>query len=182
MSRVISKIKISKIEHTRNSVWPTKKLGEVLYNFDTIEKKTGIAIGMLLKNDAFLLENFVHERSVAHKLAEYLQILFKEWDVDCEYDKKGLKSKLLDGIRECNEQKKSDRVLPDIIIHHRNSDKNLLVIEIKTKTDDFACDKKKLELFTSSNGEYRYSFGLYIKFNQDGEPKLIWYINGRQKN
>lgn len=162
--------------------FPTKKLGEVLYDFESIQNKVGIAIGILLKEDAFLLENLVNERSVAHKLAEYLQEQFPEWNIDCEYNKKGLDTKLLDNIHECDEQRKTDRVLPDIIIHHRNSNRNLLVIEIKTKTDDSTCDKKKLKLFTSSNGEYHYSFGLYIKFNKIEEPQLTWYELGKQKN
>ena len=145
------------------------------YSIDEINRKINVAIGILFKNDAYLLVNDVHERSVSHKLAEYLQGQFPDWNVDCEYDKKGIEPKKLDGIRECSEEKKTERVLPDIIIHQRNSDRNLLVLEIKTKNQESPCDIKKLELFTSGDGEYKYDFGLFIKFNGTNEPDLRWF-------
>jgi len=40
----------------------------------------------LLKKDGYLLKNSVNERSITHKLAEYYQVLFPEWNVDCEYN------------------------------------------------------------------------------------------------
>ncbi len=49
------------------------------YKKEEIEKKVWIAVELLFKNDAFLLENDVNERSVSHKLAEYIQTQFPEW-------------------------------------------------------------------------------------------------------
>ena len=50
------------------------------YNYPKveIEKRTRIAVGCLIKNDSFLLNGGVHERSIAHKLAEYLQEQFPD--------------------------------------------------------------------------------------------------------
>ena len=123
------------------------------------------------------MENDVSERSIAHKLAEYLQIQFPDWNVDCEYNRKGLEPKALHGIRECAGHEDSDLVVPDIIVHLRNSQNNLLVIELKKRRLSKQCDCKKLELFTDMKGDYRYILGLFIEF-EDCSPKLTWFRNG----
>ncbi len=45
------------------------------------------ALKILLKNDDYLMEHDVNERSITHKLAEYLQQMFPGYHVDCEYNK-----------------------------------------------------------------------------------------------
>lgn len=123
---------------------------------------------------------------MAHKLAEYLQQHFLEWHVDCEYNLHGMDRKLLDGIShesECDEERTTDRIYPDIIMHIRNTDDlNILVIEIKTRDTSTICDEKKLKLLTGPKHKYRYQLGLLLKFNRKNEPKLTWYKNGKQKN
>jgi hypothetical protein len=150
------------------------------YLIEDVKRAVGISLGVLSKNDSFLLQNAVNERSVSHKLAEYLQSHFPDWNVDCEYDRKGLDNpKILDGIRECSERRRTDRVIPDIIIHRRNSDDNLLVIEIADQAND-PCDLKKLELFTSVRGQFRYRFGLFLRFDDLGSPTLRWFKDGNE--
>ena len=151
------------------------------YQEEEIKNKVNIAIGVLFKNDSFLLENNVHERSIAHKLAEYLQVQFLDWNVDCEYNLKGLDTKVLDGIRQCSEQKKTDRVLPDIMIHKRDTNHNLVVVEIKTNNQEDACDIEKLRLFTSRNGGYKYILGLFIKFDRNNKPSMRWFKDGNEE-
>jgi len=150
------------------------------YSVQEIQKKVHITLGVLFKNDSFLLEAEVHERSIAHKLAEYLQDEFPDWNVDCEYNKKGRDNKILDGIQECSEQKTTDRIYPDIIVHIRNTDKNLLVIEIKTNNQRDPCDFKKLQLLTKPRNGYEYKLGLYVRFNHLDNPVLEWFNNGRR--
>lgn len=62
------------------------------YSDGEIIERTRIALGVLQKNDSFLLENEVNERTIAHKFAEYLQKQFPDWNVDCEYNRMGDKS------------------------------------------------------------------------------------------
>lgn len=150
------------------------------YSIEEIKNKLDISIGILFKNDSFLLRYNANERSVSHKLVEYLQVQFPDWNVDCEYNRNGLYKKELEGISECSKQRNTDRIFPDIIIHLRNTNKNLLVIEIKTKNQDSICDIRKLELFTSQNGEYRYILGAFIKFNQLNDPVLRWFEDGQE--
>ena len=45
----------------------------------TVCKRVKAALAIFLVNDSVLLELDIHERTIAHKLAEYLQIVFKSW-------------------------------------------------------------------------------------------------------
>ena len=149
------------------------------YSFEGVKEKIDIALYTLFHKDSQLLKYQVSERAVSHKLAEYLQILFPEWHVDCEYNlREENLVKELRGIQGCDEQKKTERIYPDIIVHHRGVRENLLVIEIKTGGQEDPCDKRKLELFTEREGEYGYDWGLYIQFNGRYKPALTWYRDG----
>jgi len=151
------------------------------YQPQEIQKKVAISIGVLLRNDYFLLQSGASERSVSHKLAEYLQIQFPDWNVDCEYNRKGPDPKRLDGIKECSEQKKTDRIFPDIIVHRRNTHDNLLVIEMKIGSEDDPCDIKKLKLLTSRRGRYKYRIGLFAKFDSRTKISLRWFADGKSR-
>lgn len=108
---------------------------------------------------------------------------FDGWNVDCEYNRQRMISKQLEGIRGCDEQKKTNRIYPDIIVHHRtNNDdpirgENLLVIELKNDDPEDACDRRKLELLTHQDGYYKYQLGLYINIS-DNQFTKTWYKNG----
>jgi hypothetical protein len=147
-----------------------------------IIRKIDIALDLFYEKDKYLIEINVHERSIAHKFAEYLQLLFPDYNLDCEYDKHGKYTKELEGIRECDEDRKTNRILPDIVIHHRGHDRNnLVVFEIKSKSEATACDIKKLELLTKESGQFRYALGVFVLFgNERPECKLKLFINGMQ--
>lgn len=149
---------------------------------EIVKKKLTIAIGLLLENDLFLLENNVNERSVSHKLAEYLQLLFKDWHVDCEYNRDYDKVKKLHFASSQSENTDSldaKTVFPDIIIHHRNTDDNLLVVEMKkcgnSQGDDF--DKKKLKAYIC---ELNYKCGCFVKFESSGKYEVEWFQSKQQ--
>ena len=142
------------------------------YSIQDIGKKLRICIDILYKNDLFLIENNVSERSISHKLAEYLQVELPDWNVDCEYNRMHDQIKVLGGIHECSGQRTTDRIYPDIIVHERNTDKNLVVIEIKVDIDD-DCDIKKLEKLTSTTGKFSYKVGYFIRFSKEEERYFI---------
>lgn len=147
-----------------------------------IEEKLGAALKKLFDRDGFLLENLAHERSVAHKLAEYLQLEFGDVrHVDCEYDLHGRLLKLLDDIRECDEDRRTDRIYPDIVVHVRDTDEfNTLVIEMKVGSGSVVCDREKLRLMTST-GQYRYQSGVLIQFHRLDAPTLTWFWRPPQR-
>jgi hypothetical protein len=149
------------------------------YTAEEVGRRVATCVGILFKADSDLLENEVNERSISHKLAEYLQPHFPDWNVDCEYNRKGPHPKVLEGISECSEQKKTDRIYPDIIIHRRNTDHNLLVIEMKYSSDD-PCDLKKLELLTATTGGFRYVLGLFLRLDGKAARPLRWFMTGQE--
>jgi hypothetical protein len=151
------------------SPWPTKKLGEVPDS--EIKRKVEFCIRQLLRNDYHLLEINAHERSIAHRLAEYLQQQFHDWHVDCEYNRHGIEIKKLGEAR----------VYPDIIVHLRNTPFNLLVIELKCSNENYKGDIEKLKKFTDQNGEFKYKLGLFLKILDQEIKEMIWFKNGQKQ-
>jgi hypothetical protein len=78
---------------------------------------------------------------------------FAEWDVDCEYNRDGHEIKRVDG----------NIVVPDIIVHHRGTPDNLLVIEVK-KSNTRAPDEEDIaKLHSYRESDLRYQNGLFLK-------------------
>ena len=148
---------------------------------ENIQKKLYTALNQLSKNDLWLLRKNLNERTIAHKLAEYLQQIFPDYHVDCEYNRdveqssglkkitilkeryEAIKDKVVDGLSI------DVSVFPDIIIHRRGTNKfNLLVVELKKSknTDSVAraFDIEKLHSFTdqSETNTLKYEFGVFL--------------------
>jgi len=156
-----------------------------IYSIDEMKEKMRNCIETLYKNDWYLIMTDCQERSIAHKLAEYMSPEFPGWIVDCDYNRDGTNTKELPGIGDYYRQKtpseenRTDIVLPDIIVHMRGQKRNLLVIEIKKDTDD-EDDIKKLELFTAP-GKYEYMAGLFIILGSPDQARWIWFKKGGGK-
>lgn len=132
------------------------------------------ALRSFLAKDKQLLRLDASERSISHKLAEYLQQEFPEWNVDCEYNRRGDRPKtmprsLFHDILDNDQDAKT--IFPDIIVHRRNRADNLLVLEIKKSNSNvsFESDKIKLKAFTDREGDYNYKVGLFIEFDIDNQ-------------
>jgi hypothetical protein len=149
--------------------------------FRVIRDSVDKAVERLFINDRDLLDINVNERSISHKLAEYLQIEFPDWHVDCEYNRKmrDIKKLLIHFDKVSADDNEASTVYPDIIIHHRQTNDNLLVIEIKKYGLDTAKDMKKLKAFTGPDYEYR--FGLLLEMTPNGETQKKWFVKGTQR-
>ena len=117
------------------------------------------AIREFYKKDYKLIDLQCNERSMMFRIGIYLYEHMKahnslnEYDLDCEYNRKGTNIKTLD----------EQNIIPDILIHKRGDDNmNLLVIEIKKSDNSIENDKEKLKKLTDTNGDYKYSLGLEI--------------------
>ncbi len=146
------------------------------------------AYELLLQNDAHLFTFDANERSITHKLAGYLQAEFPEWNVDSEYNRDGedvktvppwerRREELLEKLETEITQKQRntiERILdggisvyPDIIVHHRGTTNNLVVIEAKKSSysgDDF--DEEKL-LTYKNDLRYQYAFKVTFPVAKD---------------
>lgn len=173
----------------------------------TITKGINIAISKLFEKDHHLLSHDLNERTIAHKLAVYLQEEFQEYNVDCEYNRnvdeaskqkriyvlesecKRLKKDFIKDIVDDDTEYMGLSTFPDIVIHRRgkNTD-NYLVIEIKKSTNrlDRRFDFKKLECYTDKEryNNLEYDWGLFIEFETGMEkikkPELIWFKEGKR--
>ena len=144
------------------------------------------ACNQVLEKDSWLLENDISEQSISHKIASYLQLLVKDYNVDCEYngdiDKSNNKKsisilktsleefRLLKDKECCDLDKELTQraVFPDIIIHNRGTHKdNLCIIEVKksTSTVSFKYDEIKLCSYTSPfhGNNLKYQIGIFIE-------------------
>lgn len=118
-----------------------------------LAQKILYAIQLLLDNDAALLVRDVNERTISGRLSDYLRPQFPGWDIDCEYNRDDHMVKKIDG----------HVVVPDIIVHHRGTSDNLLVIEVK-KSNTREPDEGDLEkLYTFRNSHLRYQHALFVK-------------------
>lgn len=153
---------------------------------EEIERRLRCAIGRLRERDGYLLDVDVNERSVTHWLANYIQEEFPTWNVDVEYnrDRKDPKRQWLSTVRVPTNDLHGDTVYPDIIVHHRNSDNNLVVVEVKKEGGEApAMDEKKLMEFTKPTTQHGlgYRFGLLLVMRNGQEPSWAWFSNGMKE-
>ena len=155
---------------------------EASYNCETIRTIIIRATDLLSARDGLLLKDDLNERSIAHKLAHYLEDGFPGWDVDCEYNRNHDDAKTLPLKRRDvpNDDLHARTVFPDVIVHRRNTDSNLLVIEIKksTNAESSDWDKQKLKAF---RGTLKYRFAVFLRLatgsNSAGKDPEIEFIN-----
>jgi hypothetical protein len=148
-----------------------------------IDRLLNQALELLCKHDRSLFDDDASERAICHRLALYLQEAFPDFHVDCEYNRhhnetdfrKWLRSE--DVLRAAGrgpeiEDGDSVTVFPDIIVHRRNTNDNLLVIEAKKTTSNVpdGYDKKKLVAYQTELG---YRFGKFLRFGTRRGEKQI---------
>jgi hypothetical protein len=154
------------------------------YSEDYIKDAVELAITSYLKKEWKLGLLDANERSMTHKFAEHLKRKFPGWDVDCEYNRDRnspdhIKRVRLELTKYPNDDK-GQSVFPDIIVHVRGKDKNLLVIEAKKdsnihKPEDETWDKTKLDAYKQ---ELSYVCGAFIVFKTGDKcmerPRVDW--------
>lgn len=149
---------------------------------EKVKAKIQLAFEELVKKDHFLLTHDVNERSLTHCLAIYIKKQFRNYDVDCEYNRDGVgrdskrisRIKDLDSFREnvSTADEKGVTVYPDIIIHFRGKAKGLVIIEAKKSNRGPNDDEEKLRLYKEELG---YPYAFFIKFPAGTSLKDLVY-------
>ena len=119
---------------------------------------------------------------MTHWLASHLQREFADWQVDCEYNRNHELPKTVRlPTRDAPswDDTHARTVFPDIIVHRRDRDENLLVIEVKKSTapprlEEF--DKEKLRAFRKELG-YRFAVFISLATRGEAEPYSIEWID-----
>lgn len=151
-------------------------------DWEGLTNKLIAAIEKLIKEDKCLLEIDINERTLSGRLAFYLQKIFKDYKVDCEYNRKENDIKRLPPEESARTgDTKGKTIFPDIIIHERgNQKKNLCLIEIKKEgNNDTARDIQKLTELTDKNGGYSYDYGFHLTFGKEGLCEFQVYEDGK---
>ncbi len=163
------------------------------------------ALNQFMLRDIYLLKENVNERAITHKIGEYLQNEFGSfYSVDCEFNRNyinhGSSKKI--NIIECELKKlvedkssvelindiayREISVYPDIIVHKRGKNKNLLIIEVKKSNNHVGSnlDILKLKAYTdpSESNNLYYEYGLFIDLDMITytNHKLIWFKAGKK--
>jgi hypothetical protein len=129
----------------------------------------------VIARDRHLIKVSANERSIAHRFAIYIEQCFPGYNVDCDYNKNLENQKRSPAYAHPTKSgRESDLVLPDIIVHKRNTNDNLVVIELKPTGREETCtvgnhqaeskclcDRCKLKAIKD---DLRYSHAFYVVF------------------
>ena len=143
-----------------------------------IEDALEASLDKLILAEREIITNDINESSISHRLANYLEPHFPGWNVDCEYNRNHDDPKRLQIQRRNieSDDTQATTVFPDIIIHRRGTDDNLVVIEMKktTSQESDSYDIGKLNAFKEQLG---YQFAIFIKVRTGGAAgieKVDW--------
>lgn len=124
-------------------------------------------------------------------LNEIYQENYKEYSVDCEYNRiNEYKIKTLKRYENFEIDDNSDKIrkiFPDIILHKRKEDDNLIVIEMK-KVNSYIKkkenDKNRLKAMTNPRklNNFNYILGVYFEVDTTGNNNHIieFFVNGKK--
>ena len=135
------------------------------------------------KEDRHLLMVDVSERCIAARLAMYLRdAMPADYDVDVEYNRHGPDKKQLYDLmdkHDCARDLRRDEgqtVLPDVIVHKRGVDTNLLIIEMKKSANQRGMDRDRRRIRAFRN-ELGYQFGALVVCKTGDRPAIAveWY-------
>ena len=163
-----------------------EKIVELIGIFEKAKEK-------FLKEEKEIIEINVNERTLSARLMFHLQTLllenesyretYKPYSVDCEYNRMNKDMKKI--IQEDNIV---NLIYPDIILHKRNSNDNLIAIEMKkicsNNNEAKNKDRIKLKALTNSKGknDFHYILGVYFEVDTTGNNNHIieFFVNGKE--
>lgn len=158
-----------------------EKIIELMNIFEKAKEK-------FLKDEKEIIRIDINERTLSARLMFHLQILllenesyketYKPYSVDCEYNRMNeYKIKTLKRYENFEIDDNSDKIrkiFPDIILHKRKEEDNLIVIEMK-KVNSYMTNPRKLNNFN-------YTLGVYFEVDTTGNNNHIieFFVNGKK--
>jgi hypothetical protein len=126
-----------------------------------IKKKIEKACTKLYQDSIDLILNKTHERTIAAEITNLLLPMFKDWNINVEYNREGNEGK-------SKRSPEGELLLPDIIIHTRGNAKgpNLAAIQVKGywNPEDRTKDEEDLRKLRASYG-YKKLYRLELQLN-----------------
>ncbi|MEO8326115.1 MAG: hypothetical protein ABI618_09715 [Nitrospirota bacterium] len=115
------------------------------------------ALTKLFEKDIQLLVISASERSVAAKIAQYLQPHFPNFHIDVDYNRMGKAPKKV-----AWSGKKQEELYPDIIVHSRETEIDILAVELKKDSNRESKEKDILKL-RAYRSELGYRHALFMR-------------------
>lgn len=172
-----------------------EKIVELIGIFEKAKEK-------FLKDEKEIIRIDINERTLSARLMFHLQILllenesyketYKPYSVDCEYNRMNeYKIKALKRYENFEIDDNSDKIrkiFPDIILHKRKEEDNLIVIEMKKSTsnnkDCKEKDRERLKIMTNLNdpNNFNYTLGVYFEVDTTGNNNHIieFFVDGKE--
>lgn len=155
------------------------------YALDDIKTIVRNCLDKLYNDDSILFERNnrkgVCERSLVFRFAYYLQLKFKDYYVDCDFNSSYNGNKDRNGKPIRNKDGTYTKRFIDIIIHKRDKDNNLVCFEIKkwnnVNKENIKKDKSNLRYLTTKYG-YKYGFHIIIHNKYQTKTKCSIFKNG----
>lgn len=93
---------------------------------------------------------------------------FHDWHVDCEYNREGHDPKTLAFSAEVAspDDTEGNTVYPDIIVHHRGEQDNLLVVEAK-KMGNHRGDDHDFRKLIAFRRQLKYRYAVFLRLGTD---------------
>jgi hypothetical protein len=139
------------------------------------------ALQELFARESILFERDLGERTLTHRLAVHVERQFPGWDVDCDYDRLGERTRRLPhGTIVSTDDHLAKSVYPDVVVHRRAIPNNLLVIEVR-KTGNhqpLEHDQRKLMALTDPHLWFAYWIGLLLTLGKTTVTASEIYVGG----
>lgn len=151
-----------------------EEIYELIELFETVNE-------IFINNDRYLLDKEVNERCICGALAmelyDYIKhndTKYKDYNVDVEYNRNVKDKKQMNG----------NNIIPDLIMHKRKTDENLIVLEMKKDTrpkSEIESDIKRIQTMCDKTiiNRYKYKLGIFYLLKSDNNPNVFYYIDGK---
>jgi hypothetical protein len=143
--------------------------------------KVVTALGEFYARETFLFEHDLGERTLTHRLAVHLEGQFSGWDVDCDYDRLGVRTlRLPHGSIVSTDDHLGKSIYPDIVVHQRDIPNNLLAVEVRKASNHHPPehDQQKLRALTDPYLWFAYGIGVYLVLGKRVAVSEV-YVGGR---
>lgn len=151
-----------------------------LPKYDAIRAALKEAVLETLDKDYDLVALGGHEQAIAHRIAFYLEKWFPGFHTDCEYNRQKHKTK----NRHPETPRSKKKMRPDIIVHRRNTSRNVLAVEMKAEANSATKDDLEKLKCLKAETTYLYKGTAFVCVHnalhemEDGilTATIAWYI------
>ena len=144
--------------------------------------KVVAALKQFYASEAFLFEHDLGERTLTHRLALHLERQFPDFEVDCDFDRLGVRTlQLPHGSIVSTDDHLGKSIYPDIVVHQRAVPNNLLAIEVRKAANHQPVehDRHKLRALTDPHIWFAYWIGVLATLGKTGVVSLEVYVAGK---